>query len=370
MKFQIGQKVSFLNEAGGGVITKIINNQIVHVAIEDGFEIPVMANELVGIDPMFSIQKEEEKVYTYQNAQPVKTPEPVEEEEDDGEVPRKSYINLDARKEIEIGYHLAFVAEGNDINAEYFYVMLINNSENDIIFKYGLKKDGNYIDIEYDRMESNTSIILEVISRSQFEEWSDISIHLFPFNEGKPNKQLPFVAEAYFHPLKVFKGQNFKYYEIIEETAYIISLKSGSSKKNDDFKELKDKLETKGPKIVGHINDLVNKEKFPEKHLVSKEIAEVDLHIDELVEDMDGMTNVQMLSLQLNYFKKMLDSAIANHLKRIIFIHGVGNGKLKNSIAEILATDYPFIEVFDASMAKYGVGATEIRIGINKIESI
>ncbi|MEI7596488.1 MAG: DUF2027 domain-containing protein [Bacteroidota bacterium] len=368
MNFQVGQKVSFLNEARSGKITKIINSQIVHVAIEDGFDIPVMVSELVSIDPLFTIEKDEDKVYIYQNAQPVKVVKTVVEEiEEDEEVPRKSYINLDARKEIELGYHLAFVAEENDINSEYFYVMFINNTDNDVIFKYGLKKEGNFVDIDYDRAESNTSTILEVISRSQFEEWSDISIQLFAFNEGKANKQLPFVAEAYFHPLKVFKGQNFKYYEIIEETAYIITLKSGSSKNNDDFKELKEKIETKGPKIVGHINDLVNKDKFPEKHLVSKEIAEVDLHIDELVEDMEGMTNVQMLSLQLNYFRKTLDSAITNHLKRIIFIHGVGNGKLKNSIAEILTTDYPFLEVFDASMAKYGVGATEIRIG-NRVE--
>ena len=38
MKFNIGDKVSFLDEKGGGIITKIVDENIVTVEIEDGFE--------------------------------------------------------------------------------------------------------------------------------------------------------------------------------------------------------------------------------------------------------------------------------------------------------------------------------------------
>ncbi|MFC2101303.1 hypothetical protein ACFLRZ_05680, partial [Bacteroidota bacterium] len=49
MKFKIGDKVKFLNQKGEGVISKIINSNLVNVMIEDGFEIPTVANELVKI---------------------------------------------------------------------------------------------------------------------------------------------------------------------------------------------------------------------------------------------------------------------------------------------------------------------------------
>lgn len=51
MKFNIGDKVSFLNEKGGGVIVKIFNKTTVLVQIEDGFEIPFNINDLLLITP-------------------------------------------------------------------------------------------------------------------------------------------------------------------------------------------------------------------------------------------------------------------------------------------------------------------------------
>ncbi len=40
MKFKEGDKVVFLNEKGGGIVTRVVDEEIVHVSIEDGFEIP------------------------------------------------------------------------------------------------------------------------------------------------------------------------------------------------------------------------------------------------------------------------------------------------------------------------------------------
>ena len=47
MKFNIGDKVSFLNERRAGVIKQILHNNVFSVEIEDGFEIPVASSELV-----------------------------------------------------------------------------------------------------------------------------------------------------------------------------------------------------------------------------------------------------------------------------------------------------------------------------------
>ena len=45
-KFQIGDKVKFLNSIGGGVVTKITND-FIFVRDDTGFDMPMPANELI-----------------------------------------------------------------------------------------------------------------------------------------------------------------------------------------------------------------------------------------------------------------------------------------------------------------------------------
>ena len=61
MKYNIGDKVKFLNTSGGGIITKIISSTMVNVAIEEGFEIPTMTSELLKIDYKGKCEKVKEK---------------------------------------------------------------------------------------------------------------------------------------------------------------------------------------------------------------------------------------------------------------------------------------------------------------------
>jgi len=56
-----------------------------------------------------------------------------------------------------------------------------------------------------------------------------------------------------------------------------------------------------------------------------------------------------------------MENAIAENYERVIFIHGVGAGILKLEVSKILE-QYTFLEYFDASIAKYGIGATEVLI--------
>ncbi|MCK7514359.1 MAG: hypothetical protein MZV70_66990 [Desulfobacterales bacterium] len=46
----IGDKVKFLNQKGGGVVVKVIDPKMVLVSDDDGFEFPVLMNELVQVD--------------------------------------------------------------------------------------------------------------------------------------------------------------------------------------------------------------------------------------------------------------------------------------------------------------------------------
>jgi hypothetical protein len=47
MKFNIGDRVRFLNDVGGGKVVKYIDNETVAVLNQDDFEIPVLMSELI-----------------------------------------------------------------------------------------------------------------------------------------------------------------------------------------------------------------------------------------------------------------------------------------------------------------------------------
>jgi len=105
----------------------------------------------------------------------------------------------------------------------------------------------------------------------------------------------------------------------------------------------------------------VKPEHIIDKHKTSPREAVVDLHIYELMEDHENIDDAQKLRTQINYFTRCLESAIANNLSKVTFIHGVGTGVLKTSIKEILK-DYSNVGMQDASMKQFGYGATEVII--------
>ena len=47
IKYKIGDAVRFLNETGGGVITRFDDQNLAFVETEDGFEIPVQLEDLI-----------------------------------------------------------------------------------------------------------------------------------------------------------------------------------------------------------------------------------------------------------------------------------------------------------------------------------
>ena len=108
--------------------------------------------------------------------------------------------------------------------------------------------------------------------------------------------------------------------------------------------------------------DHIDKDKKPRKSKAvvhTKDLIEVDLHIEELVDDHRGWSNAEILTYQLEKFEKVLNKAFQIGTKKIVVIHGRGDGVLRYEIRRKLQ-DYPGIEIYDASYKNYGQGATEI----------
>ena len=87
---------------------------------------------------------------------------------------------------------------------------------------------------------------------------------------------------------------------------------------------------------------------------------EIDLHIEQLVANKKGLSNAEIVNLQLNTFRHYLQLAIVHHQERMVVIHGLGKGRLREEVHAILKQTPEVSRFKNEWSGKYGFGATEI----------
>lgn len=90
-----------------------------------------------------------------------------------------------------------------------------------------------------------------------------------------------------------------------------------------------------------------------------EEVWEIDLHIEEIVEFSANMTNGEIVQKQLHAFRQFYSKAKSARIRKIVIIHGVGEGVLRSEVRSFLDRQ-DGIEYYDADYRKYGRGATAI----------
>lgn len=86
---------------------------------------------------------------------------------------------------------------------------------------------------------------------------------------------------------------------------------------------------------------------------------EVDLHIEKLVHSYRGMSSFDILNLQMDTARRQIEFASGKRIRKLVFIHGVGEGVLKAELDSLLGR-YDNLKFYDADYQKYGIGATEV----------
>ncbi len=364
-KFKIGDRVKFLSTEGGGIIKGFSATNVAKVEV-DGFEIPTMISDLV-LDycddeaGKFFCTKEETTPQTN-----IEKEEYAESYSDDERI-SPLYLSAIGRKQEE-GIYLCFVPEdqkwfiSGDID-----VYLVNNSQNRIIYSILLLKEDGFISEDFGTLEKMEKIHLETISREQISKWEKGAVQILFHNDKSSNVLMPCNCELKLRGSKFFKegcyidtgffSEKALMYEICKMITISPFIQTSIVKEEDKV--------TKEENIVVNVAKRAYTNTFLDKHMLNSSTAEIDLHIGELVEDYYLLENDQMLKIQIEYARKCLNEAIIQGLSKIIFIHGVGQGVLKSELIKEL-NKYQNIHYFDASMSKYGVGATEVYIGQNK----
>jgi len=338
-----GDKVRFLNAVGGGVVKSVINKTMVNVEDYDGFEVPTLISELVVVDDSLSMNAE--KRFARIRANEKKEEQPEIKEQPKAE---PKYI---AGKDSPDCY-LAFVPqnEANPVDGE-LKVYLVNNSNNFVLYNYSHLKNKVYRSVESGKMNPNSKRYLESFTRMDLNELPDFQFQLIFFLEESPKLESPVIKNLRLNPVKFYRQNSYEKTRYFAQNAIVISLLEA-----DMESEVAKLTETEVAKVVLEKDE----PKVVVKRTVSPDLVEIDLHIHELLEDTRGLSNHEMLEVQLGRFRNELETAIANGTKRIVFIHGIGNGTLKQELRQELSTKFKKYYFQDASFKEYGYGATMV----------
>lgn len=87
---------------------------------------------------------------------------------------------------------------------------------------------------------------------------------------------------------------------------------------------------------------------------------EIDLHIERLLNGYARLDRSEIMRIQLQHCQRFIEKAVRLGVPRVFLIHGVGEGVLKEAIADMLRQN-PYVEKFKNEYhPKYGYGATEV----------
>lgn len=393
-----GSRVKFISDTGVGIVCSIKGN-IAYVEVEDGFEIPALISDIVEVD----IEAENAAIVrigpsdpkpSASHAGPVADGAPKKQRatvrglnnygkvsladdfEDDEPIDlsklRKTFTTSVAETTVdrtpapvekapwEVTDYLVkllFVpapdggksAETADLEA-----WLVNDSSYTLFYNIARREQrGGFVrTIDSGTLAADSKQKIKLYRRSELAEISTLHISLLPY---KPTAFVPRAVEAFdleLHPLKFVRAASFTDNDYFDAPALEFILAS-SDELSDTSAPV---IPTPAPKPKGQDTAMPHKKSTADEEVV-------DLHAEAILNSTEGLAPGEILQAQLARFTVALDGAVkggTSSPKRMVFIHGMGKGKLRYEIEKLLKRNYPKLRYQDASFAEYGYGAIMI----------
>jgi ribosomal protein S17E len=336
MKFEIGDKVTVLHSNEEAEVVEMINDKMVMVEVR-GVKFPAYIDQL---DFPYFKRFTEKKILPLKKNKTFVDQLPADKSKKTNNPLDGCWLRL---------LPVSDTDEFGDEIVESLKIYLVNNTDRGMHFHYRLNyaaKQDFSLDNE---IGSGKDFYLHDIP---FENLNDAPVFEFDFSLLNPEKSKPPHFET---SLKLRAKQVFMRIDEIRK-------KGDASFAYKLFERYPDKLpdeETPEFPARGKNENKIYDAKLSRQHLEPARY-EVDLHIEKLTPEWTHLSNFEILTIQLNTFEKYLELALAHHQHNMIVIHGVGTGKLKDEIHEILKSKRgvrSFINQYDP---RYGYGATEI----------
>lgn len=320
MQYRVGQKVRSLHESGEGVITALLDSQTVEVDFGDDFPIDVDVRDIIPIDNMES---------RYHGG---------EESSLSGE----KRTDPDARKPLTLGVELLEVSlVFTEKEGDKFQLTIANPEPSEILYTVYRREKNQYHGLASGQLETGAVKAIALLSGAELERTRSFYVQILNFIPGKGHPHTPLTSEVAWNrgALRV-PG---KFLEAVGEAAWLFPLRKNLEKSTYESLPQSDFIR-------------VAREDQPRKEVT----MEVDLHLEELVEFADRVPPADSLKIQMEAVSKALSDALVNHASSLVLIHGVGAGKLRQEVHDLLKRTKHVKSFGPADSRKYGNGATNV----------
>ena len=361
--------VRYLNSTGGGRIVRIEGNMA--YVDEDGFETPVMLRELVvvaeaGSQPSKTTFREPARPAAQPKAKAAEPAAPViaasspryEEEETEEEI----IVEGNEKLNVMIAFEPVDILKLSETT---FDVFMVNDSNYYLAYTVITRADGEdkWDLLASGTIEPNMQLLIGNVDREQFPHIERMAMQYVAFKRSAPFEMKPAgTAEVRVDPTKFCKlhcfSDNIYFdtrvlgFEMITDDQPRRREKPVNARKLEEGMQMKKRIDRRP----------VVKRQIKRSERRNGDIIEVDLHIDQLIDNTRGMSNADILNRQVDEFTHVMDANLQNHGQKIVFIHGKGEGVLRNALMKELNHRYKGHDVQDASFREYGYGATQVTI--------
>lgn len=353
MAIKVGDKVRFLSEVGGGIVTGFVNNDKVKVEDEDGFEVPVLIRECVVIETDDYNLKRKPADTSKSGSKEAKPEAKVT-------APQITSRPVETREGEALNVLLAYVpVDSKAISTTPFEAYLVNDSNYYIYYNYLNAEGKAWNSRSHGLIEPNTKLFLEEFTKDSLNELEHVAVQLIAFKDSKTFTLKPAVSvELRIDTVKFYKLHTFRESVFFEDPSLVYDIVKDNQPAKQMYvsaQEIEEALLAKKNVDRPAATPIVKK-------VIKNEVIEIDLHINELLDDTSNMSHKEILDYQLGKFREILEENKNKKGQKIVFIHGKGDGVLRKALLEELRYKYKTYQSQDASFKEYGFGATMVTI--------
>lgn len=393
----IGDKVRFLNTTGGGKIAGFQGKDLVLVCDDDGFEIPTLRSEIVVVetDNYNLVRKpvpSKERASTSESdglshtsikaalaahaaaANGGENGAPEEELLEDESEPADKEITfqprpLERRGADQVNFYIGFLpVDSRALSQTEFEVYLINDSNLYVRFLL-LTQEGEQYSLRHEGLVlPNQKLLLDTIGHADLPQWERLTFQLLAYKTDKPFAlKSPLNITLRVDGTKFYKLHSFAASDFFNDPALVRSLVSEDRPAQSvsiAAETVEEALIT--PEVVRQSAERLKQQpaRAMDKSVTldRNAIVEVDLHAEVLLDSTRGLTPTDILMMQIKAFHDTMRQYAKDKGRRIVFIHGKGEGVLRATLLKELKNHYRHCTHQDASFREYGFGATMVTV--------
>ncbi|MDE7119498.1 MAG: DUF2027 domain-containing protein, partial [Muribaculaceae bacterium] len=263
-----------------------------------------------------------------------------------------------------INLTLAYVpVEPKHLNTTAFEAYLVNDSNYYLYFTYLSRADDEqgWTTRYAGMIEPNIQLFLEELTGTQAGRLDRVAVQYVAFKRDKEFQlKAPAAVENHLDTTKFFKLHCFRDNPYFDEKVRAVDIVKDdvpqrpmviSSASLEDAMNQKKRVDTSA-----------RQERRPVRRQQRPGLLEIDLHVGAILDTTAGLSNADILNCQIDTFRKVMDENLGNKGQKIVFIHGKGEGVLRQALMKELNHRYKGHDVQDASFREYGYGATQVTI--------